>query len=73
MMLFSIKVALVMGNFSAVPKQAHCIDFLFINVLVTPMVVVPKMIKVITKAIGISIRIKNIIPNATSMNGYIQL
>ena len=33
-----------MGNFKAVPKQAHCIDFLFKSILVTPIVVTPKMI-----------------------------
>ena len=52
-MVFSIKVALVMGSFNAVPKQAHEIAFLFNNAFVTPIVVIPKTIKVITNAIEI--------------------
>ena len=41
---FSIKVASVIGNFKAVPKQAHCILLLVNKLLVTPTVVIPKTI-----------------------------
>ena len=68
-MLFSINVALVMGNFKAVPKQAHCILFLSSKTFVTPTVVTPKMTKVTINAIGISNRIKNMSPKAVSING----
>jgi hypothetical protein len=70
MMEFSINVASVMGNFNAVPKQAHRIDFLSKSVFVTPTVVIPRMTNVIHNAIVISYRIKNIRPNAVSIKGY---
>jgi hypothetical protein len=54
---FSIKVASVIGNFKAVPKHAHLIDFLSNNVFVTPIVVMPNTISVIDRAILISKRI----------------
>ena len=58
-MAFSIKVASVMGNFKAVPKQAQRIDFLSRSVLVTPIVVTPSTTKVTINAMSISKRIKN--------------
>ena len=61
-----MKVASVIGNFNAVPKQAQRIDFLSKSALVTP-----KIINVIIKAMSISKRIKNIKPNNVSMKGYI--
>ena len=48
-MLFSINVAFVMGNFKAVPKHAHCMAFLDKRALVTPTVVVPSTIIVTIK------------------------
>ena len=66
-----MKVASVIGNFNAVPKQAQRIDFLSKSALVTPIVVTPKIIKVTIKAMSISKRIKNINPNNVSMKGYI--
>src|SRR5690606_27970724 len=71
-MAFSINVASVIGNFSAVPRQAQRIDFLSKSVLVTPTVVVLNIISVAIRAISISKRIKNISPRVVSMNGYIQ-
>ena len=69
---FSINVASVIGSLRAVPRQAHCIDFLSNNILVTPTVVIPKIMSVAIKAMGISKRIKNIKPKAVSINGYAQ-
>ena len=59
MMLFSIKVASVIGKFSAVPRQAHFIVFLENKDLVTPIVVMPSTIIVATKATSISNLNKN--------------
>ena len=50
---FSIKVALVIGNFKAVPRQAHWIVFLSNKDFVTPIVVIPKITSVISNANGI--------------------
>ena len=58
-----------MGNFKAVPKQAHCINFLSNKVFVTPNVVIHNKTSVIIKAIFISKRIKNINPNEVSKKG----
>ena len=52
-MEFSINVALVIGNFKAVPKQAHWMVFLLSRALVTPMVVIPRTISVTINAISI--------------------
>ena len=72
--VFSINVASVIGNFKAVPKQAHCIDFLFNNVLVTPIVVIPKTISVIIKAIFTLKRINNIKPcNPSNQSGLFSI
>ena len=45
---FSIKVACVMGSFNAVPKQAHWICCLLKRDCTTPIIVAPKIIKVMT-------------------------
>ena len=68
-MVFSINVASVIGNFKAVPKQAHRIDFLSKSAFVTPIVVIPNTTSVTTKAILTSNRIKNIKPKAVSIKG----
>lgn len=70
MMAFSIKVALVIGNFRAVPKHAHRILFLSTSTLITPTVVIPKTRIVTPKAMLILKRIKNRSPNPTSIKGY---
>ena len=67
---FSINVASVIGNFKAVPKQAHWMDFLLNKVLLTPIVVIPNITSVIIKAILTSNRIKNMSPRAVSIKGY---
>ena len=72
MIAFSINVASVIGSFNAVPKHAHRIDFLFSNVFVTPMVVIPSIISVTISAMFTLIRSKNINPKAVSINGYTQ-
>ena len=66
-----MSVASVIGSFSVVPRHAQIIDFLFKSVLVTPKVVIPRTIIVNIKASSTSILVKNIIPNNTSMSGYI--
>ena len=45
MIIFSIRVASVMGSFKCVPKQAHWIVFLDKRVFVTPTVVTIRIIK----------------------------
>ena len=70
MIIFSIRVASVMGSFKCVPKQAHWIVFLDNSVLVTPTVVAVRIIKETTKAAIICILIKNITPKTVSIKGY---
>ena len=48
-MLFSINVAFVMGNFKAVPKHAQRMALLSKRDFVTPTVVVPSIIIVVTR------------------------
>ena len=69
--IFSIKVASVIGNLITVPRHAQLIFFLSRKVLITPMVVIDNIIKVIIKAVFICHLNKNIIPREVSMNGYI--
>jgi hypothetical protein len=68
-MVFSIKVASVMGNFKAVPKQAQLILFLLNKLLITPTVVVDNMTSVITKAQSKPHLNRNISPNIVSIKG----
>ena len=63
---FSIKVACVMGSFNAVPKQAHWICCLLKRDCTTPIVVAPKIIKVMTNTWNTPILIKSNTPNASS-------
>ena len=70
---FSIKVALVIGNFSAVPRQAQLILLLSNKLKITPTVVIDKIIIVITSAVFRDHLIKNIIPKTDSRKGYILL
>ena len=70
---FSIKVALVIGNFSAVPRQAQLILLLSNKLKITPTVVIDKIIIVITSAVFSDHLIKNIIPKTDSRKGYILL
>ena len=48
-----MKVASVIGNFNAVPKQAQRINSFLKSALYTPIVVNPKIINVAIKAISI--------------------
>ena len=68
-MLFSINVVVVIGKFIAVPKQAHCIDSLFINERSTPIVVAPRITNVANRERDTSNRIRNANPNTVSRNG----
>ena len=69
MILFSTNVTVVIGKFNAVPKQPHCIDSLFINDRITPMVVAPRITNVVTKAIYSSTRNRKANPKNVSRNG----
>ena len=71
--IFSINVASVMGNFSAVPRQAQLILLLLSKLEITPTVVIDKIMIVITKAVFNDHLIKNIIPKIDSRKGYILL
>ena len=71
--IFSIKVASVMGNFSTVPRQAQLILLLSSKLEITPTVVIDKIIIVIIKAVFNDHLIKNIIPKIDSRKGYILL
>ena len=66
---FSMRVALVMGSFIAVPRQAHCIFSLRISVLRTPKEVALNIIRVETSAKNNSILLRNINPRRVSING----
>ena len=68
-MLFSTNVAVLIGKFIAVPKQAHCIDSLFINERSTPIVVAPRITNVANRERYTSNRIRNANPNMVSRNG----
>lgn len=68
-MLFSINVAFVMGNFKAVPKHAHCMAFLVKRALVTPTVVVPSTIIVTIKEKFNATRKRNVKPRTVSIAG----
>ena len=67
--LFSMRVAVVMGSFIAVPRQAHCIFSLRISILRTPKEVALSIIRVKASAINNSILLRNINPSRVSING----
>ena len=69
MMLFSIKVAFVIGSFKAVPKHAHWILLFCNKTFVTPMLVTPSITIVIIIVINNSILNIIKIPSITSING----
>ena len=68
-MLFSINVAFVMGNFKDVPKHAHCMAFLDKRALVTPTVVVPSTIIVTIKEKFNATLKRNVKPRTVSIAG----
>ena len=68
-MLFSINVAFVMGNFKAVPKHAHCMVFLDKRAIVTPTVVVPSTIIVTIKEKFNATLKRNARPRTVSIGG----
>ena len=68
-MLFSINVAFVMGNFKAVPKHAQRIALLSIRALVTPIVVIPSIIIVaIREKFNVTLK-RNAKPKTVSIAG----
>jgi len=69
MILFSTIVAVVIGKFKAVPKQAHWIDFLLINERTTPKVVAPRITNVINNDRYSSVLIRKANPNTLSIKG----
>ena len=68
-MLFSINVAFVMGNFKAVPKHAQRIALLSIRVLVTPTVVIPSIIIVAIREKFNATLKRNVKPKTVSIAG----
>ena len=68
-MLFSINVAFVMGNFKAVPKHAQRIALLSIRALVTPTVVIPSIIIVAIREIFNATLKRNAKPKTVSIAG----